>query len=33
VLPASSSLADLDPEQLHVALGLRLDELSTEDQV
>jgi SNF2 family DNA or RNA helicase len=33
VLPASSSLADLDPEQLHVALGLRLDELSAEDQV
>jgi superfamily II DNA or RNA helicase len=32
VLPASSSLADLDPGQLQVALGLRRDELLTEDQ-
>jgi superfamily II DNA or RNA helicase len=32
VLPKSSSLADLDPGQLQVALGLRSDELLTEDQ-
>jgi hypothetical protein len=31
VLPASSSLGDLDPEQLHAALGLRRDALLTED--
>ena len=33
VLPKSSSLADLDAEQLRVALGLRTDELLTEDDV
>ena len=32
VLPASSSLADLDPQQLQVALGLRPDALLTEEQ-
>jgi SNF2 family DNA or RNA helicase len=31
VLPKSSSLSDLDAEQLRVALGLRTDELLTED--
>ena len=31
VLPKSSSLADLDPNQLRVALGLRPDELLTAD--
>jgi SNF2 family DNA or RNA helicase len=31
VLPASSSLGDLDPEQLHAALGLHPDALLTED--
>lgn len=31
VLPKSSSLSDLDPEQMRVALGLRSDELLTED--
>jgi len=31
VLPKSSSLADLDPAQLQVALGLRTDELLTEE--
>jgi hypothetical protein len=29
VLPKSSSLADLDPSQLRVALGLRPDQLLT----
>ena len=33
VLPKSSSLADLDAGQLRVALGLRPDELLTEDDV
>jgi superfamily II DNA or RNA helicase len=33
VLPKSSSLADLDADQLRVALGLRTDELLTEDDV
>jgi len=33
VLPRSSSLADLDAEQLRVALGLRTDELLTDDDV
>ncbi len=32
VLPKSSSLADLDPDQLRLALGLRPDALLTEDQ-
>ncbi|MBX3286241.1 MAG: DEAD/DEAH box helicase, partial [Actinobacteria bacterium] len=31
VLPKASSMADLDPEQLRVALGLRTDDLLTED--
>ena len=31
VLPKSSSMADLDPEQLRTALGLRPDDLLTED--
>ena len=31
ILPGSSSLADLDASQLRVALGLRDDELLTED--
>jgi len=31
VLPKSSSLADLDADQLRVALGLRTDTLLTED--
>ena len=31
VLPKSSSLADLDAAQLRAALGLRADELLTED--
>lgn len=31
VLPKSSSLSDLDPEQMRVALGLRTDTLLTED--
>ena len=31
VLPASSSLADLDAQQLQVALGLRPDALLTEE--
>ena len=31
VLPKSSSLADLDAEQLRTALGLRVDELLTEE--
>jgi hypothetical protein len=31
VLPKSSSLADLDAEQLRMALGLRVDELLTEE--
>ena len=31
VLPKSSSLADLDTDQLRVALGLRPDELLRED--
>jgi hypothetical protein len=30
VLPKSSSLGDLDPSQLQAALGLRTDELLTE---
>jgi hypothetical protein len=30
VLPKSSSLGDLDPSQLRVALGLRTDELLTD---
>src|SRR4029077_1426247 len=33
VLPKSSSLAGLDAEQLRVALGLRTDELLTEDDI
>lgn len=33
VLPKSSSLADLDADQLRVALGLRTDSLLTEDDV
>ncbi|HSL59834.1 MAG TPA: SNF2-related protein [Acidimicrobiales bacterium] len=33
VLPASSSLADLNPEQLRTALGLRPDQLLTDDDV
>ncbi|HEU5152119.1 MAG TPA: SNF2-related protein [Iamia sp.] len=33
VLPKSSSLADLDAEQLRVALGLRTDSLLTEDDL
>jgi hypothetical protein len=32
VLPKSSSLADLDADQLRLALGLRPDELLTEDR-
>jgi hypothetical protein len=31
VLPKSSTLADLDPDQLRVALGLRPDTLLTAD--
>ncbi len=31
VLPRSSSIADLDPDQLRLAFGLRTDELLTED--
>jgi hypothetical protein len=31
ILPGSSSLADLDANQLRVALGLRDDQLLTED--
>ena len=31
VLPKSSSLADLDTEQLRVALGIRPDAVLTED--
>jgi SNF2 family DNA or RNA helicase len=31
VLPKSSSMADLDPDQLRMALGLRTDDLLTED--
>ncbi|CAN5889821.1 DEAD/DEAH box helicase [soil metagenome] len=31
VLPTSSSMADLDPDQLRTALGLRTDELLTEE--
>ena len=31
VLPKSSSIADLDTDQLRIALGLRPDELITED--
>ena len=33
VLPKSSSLADLDPEQLRAALGLRTDQLLAEDDI
>ena len=33
VLPKSSSLADLDPEQLRSALGLRTDQLLAEDDI
>ncbi|MEO6317761.1 MAG: DEAD/DEAH box helicase [Acidimicrobiales bacterium] len=33
VLPKSSSLADLDPEQLRTALGLRPDQLLAEDDL
>ena len=33
VLPKSSSLADLDADQLRVALGLRPDTLLTEDDM
>jgi hypothetical protein len=33
VLPKSSSLADLDGEQLRTALGLESDALLTEDDV
>ncbi len=33
VLPKSSSLADLDPDQLRVALGLRTDQLLTEEDL
>ena len=33
VLPASSSLADLNVDQLRVALGLRTDELLTGDDL
>jgi hypothetical protein len=33
VLPRSSSIADLNAEQLHLALGLRTDELLTDDDV
>jgi len=33
VLPKSSSLGDLDPSQLQAALGLRTDELLTEQSV
>ncbi len=33
VLPKSSSLADLDADQLRVALGLRTDELLTDDDI
>ncbi|MFL6207055.1 MAG: DEAD/DEAH box helicase [Acidimicrobiales bacterium] len=33
VLPKSSSLADLDPEQLRSALGLRPDQLLAEDDI
>ena len=32
VLPKSSSLGDLDPSQLQAALGLRTDELLTEQE-
>src|SRR3712207_951729 len=32
VLPKSSSLSDLTPEQLRSALGLRTDQLLTEDE-
>jgi len=33
VLPKSSSLADLDPDQLRVALGLRTDQLLAEEDL
>jgi hypothetical protein len=33
VLPKSSSLSDLDPEQLRAVLGLQPDLLVTEDEV
>ena len=33
VLPKSSSLADLDPDQLRTALGLRSDQLLAEDDI
>ena len=33
VLPKSSSLADLDPDQLRAALGLRTDQLLAEDDI
>jgi hypothetical protein len=33
VLPKSSSLSDLNPDQLRTALGLRADELLTEDEL
>ena len=33
VLPKSSSLADLDPDQLRTALGLRPDQLLAEDDL
>jgi SNF2 family DNA or RNA helicase len=33
VLPKSSSLADLDPDQLRAALGLRPDQLLAEDDI
>jgi SNF2 family DNA or RNA helicase len=33
VLPKSSSLADLDPDQLRSALGLRTDQLLAEDDI
>ena len=33
VLSKSSSLADLDPEQLRSALGLRPDQLLAEDDI